>query len=402
MKNNNKISPNWLVQADVQRLFDVLENGGAQARIVGGAVRNHLIGSTIKSDVDFAVTTPPEETIARLEAADIRTIPTGIEHGTVTAVLNDVGYEITTLRKDIETDGRHAVVAFGTDFEDDVKRRDFTINALYVDRSGIIYDYVDGLSDVETMNLRFIGDAGERIQEDYLRILRFFRFFAWFGKHRPDAEGLKASMRHKEGIKSLSAERIWGEMHKLFSAPDPSRALLWMRQVSVLTLLLPESEKWGIDAIPALMEAERNNKWPIDPLIRLMAIVPKRQNSVNDIATRWRLSNAQRDRMRAWAALPAQLPKDDAALRAMAYRHSKQAVIDGLHVQTAMQRDDELAGYAERIEAWDMPTMPIKGADLTERGYEKGPALGGKLKQIEEIWISSDFSLDRDALLAQV
>ncbi|MEM8540414.1 MAG: CCA tRNA nucleotidyltransferase, partial [Pseudomonadota bacterium] len=320
----------------------------------------------------------------------------------VTAVLNDMGYEITTLRKDIETDGRHAVVAFGTDFEHDAKRRDFTINALYVDRSGVVYDYVDGLSDVETMNLRFIGDAGERIQEDYLRILRFFRFFAWFGKHRPDAEGLKASMRHKEGIKSLSAERIWAEMHKLFSAPDPSRALLWMRQVGVLTLLLPESEKWGIDAIPALMEAERNNEWSVDPLIRLMAIVPKRQNSVNDIATRWRLSNAQRDRMRAWAALPSQLPKDDVALRALAYRHSKQALIDGLYVQTAMQRDDDLASFAKSIEAWKLPEMPIKGADLLERGYEKGPNLGGKLKQIEEIWISSDFSLDRDALLSQI
>lgn len=402
MKNQNKITPDWLAQADVQRLFDVLEDSGAQARIVGGAVRNHLIGSTIKSDVDFAVTTHPEETMARLSAADIRVIPTGIEHGTVTAVLNDVGYEITTLRKDIETDGRHAVVAFGTNFEDDAKRRDFTINALYVDRSGVVYDYVDGLSDIETMNLRFIGVAGERIQEDYLRILRFFRFFAWFGKHRPDAEGLKASMRHKEGIKSLSAERIWAEMHKLFSAPDPSRALLWMRQVSVLTLLLPESEKWGIDAIPPLMDAERENEWPVDPLIRMMAIIPKRGNSVNDIATRWKLSNAQRDRLRAWAALPAQLPKDDVALRALAYRYSKQALIDGLHVQTAMQRDDELASFAKIIQDWEMPEMPVKGADLLERGFEKGPDLGGKLKQIEEIWISSDFSLGRDALLEQI
>lgn len=402
MKNNKNISPDWLKSSDVQKLFEVLEEGGEKARIVGGAVRNHLIGSTIKSDVDFAVTTKPEETMARLQAAGMRVVPTGVEHGTVTAVLNNVGYEITTLRKDIKTDGRHAVVAFGTDFEEDAKRRDFTINALYVDREGAVYDYVDGLADIETMSLRFIGDAGARIQEDYLRILRFFRFFAWFGKHRPDADGLKASMRLKEVINSLSAERIWAEMHKLFSAPDPSRALLWMRQVSVLTLLLPESEKWGIDAIPALIEAEQEHDWPADPMIRLMAIVPKRQDSVNEIATRWRISNAQRDRMRGWAALPAQLPKNDIALRAMAYRHTKQAIIDGLHVQTAMQRDDELVGFAQRIEAWDMPTLPIKGADLLERGYEKGPTLGSKLKQIEEIWIESDFSLDRDALLAQI
>ena len=402
MKTNMKIAPDWLAHDDVQKLFDVLEADGAQARIVGGAVRNCLIGSTLKSDVDFAVTSEPEDTMAQLTAAGIRVVPTGLEHGTVTAVLNDVGYEVTTLRKDIETDGRHAVVAFGTDFAVDANRRDFTINALYADREGVIYDYVDGLADIKTMSLRFIGNADERIQEDYLRILRFFRFFAWFGKHRPDADGLKACMRLKKGIKTLSAERIWAEMHKLFAAPDPSRALLWMRQVGVLTLLLPESEKWGIDAIPPLMEAERDHKWPADPLIRLMAIVPKRQDSVNDIATRWRLSNAQRDRMRAWAALPAQLPKDDVALRATAYRHSTQAMIDGLYVQTAMQRDDELAEFAKRIGNWDVPEMPVKGADLLERGYEKGPALGGKLKQIEEIWIDSDFSLDRDALLAQI
>lgn len=402
MKNNNKITANWLDDADVQKLFDVLEDGGERARIVGGAVRNHLIGSTTKSDVDFAVTTKPEDTMARLKAAGIRVAPTGVDHGTVTAVLSDVGYEITTLRRDIETDGRHAVVAFGTDFEDDAKRRDFTINALYVDRQGMVYDYVDGLSDIEAPNLRFIGNADERIKEDYLRILRFFRFFAWFGKHRPDAEGLKASMRLKDGIASLSAERIWAEMFKLFSAPDPSRALLWMRQVGVLSLLLPESEKWGIDAIPPLMDAERDHNWSVDPLIRLMAIVPKRQNSVNDIATRWRLSNAQRDRLRAWASLPAQLPKDDAALRALAYRHSKQATIDGLRVQTAMQRDNELAAFVSNIAAWEVPEMPVKGADLLERGFEKGPDLGSKLKQIEESWIQSDFSLDRDALLEQL
>jgi tRNA nucleotidyltransferase/poly(A) polymerase len=175
-----------------------------------------------------------------------------------------------------------------------------------------------------------------------------------------------------------------------------------MRQVGVLTLLLPESEKWGIDAIPALIEAEKVHNWPADPMIRLMAIVPKRLNSVNDVSTRWRISNAQRDRMRAWAVLPAQLPKDDSAMRAMAYRHSKQAVVDGLRVQTAMQRDDELAGFAARLEAWDMPQMPIKGADLLERGFKKGPDLGDKLKRIEEIWIESDFSLGRDALLEQI
>ena len=402
MKTDKTISPDWLTGPAVVRLFDILETGDAQARIVGGAVRNHLIGSAQQSDVDFAVTIVPEETTARLQSAGIKVIPTGIEHGTVLAIIDDVGYEITTLRKDVETDGRHAVVAFGTDFAEDANRRDFTMNALYVDRHGCIYDYVDGLADVEAMRLRFIGDADKRIKEDYLRILRFFRFFAWYGQHRPDADGLKASMRLKDGLKALSAERIWAEMHKLLSAPDPSRSLLWMRQIGVLSLLLPESEKWGIDAFPALMRAESEQEWPIDPIVRLMSIVPKRLDSANDIAARWRLSNADRDRMRAWSNLSAQLPKNEVVLRALAYRHSKQAVIDGLVVQTAMQNDPELADYAARIEAWSVPEMPVKGADLLKQGFEKGPALGLKLKELEDTWIESDFMLERDALLAQI
>lgn len=402
MKTEKTISPDWLSDPAVVRLFDILEQGDEHARIVGGAVRNHLIGVALKSDVDFAVTTTPEETSARLEAAGIRVVPTGIEHGTILAIIDDIGYEITTLRKDLETDGRRAIVAFGTDFAEDANRRDFTMNALYVDRHGCIYDYVEGLADVETMRVRFIGDAEQRIREDYLRILRFFRFFAWYGQHRPDADGLKASMRLKDGLKTLSAERIWAEIQKLFLAPDPSRALLWMRQVGVLSQLLPESEKWGIDAFPALMRAENEHGWRVDPIVRLMSIVPKRLDSVNDIAARWRLSNADRDRMRAWSNLSAQLPKNDAVLRALAYRHTKQATVDGLVVQTAMQNDPELAEFAERLETWTVPDMPVKGADLIKQGFEKGPALGAKLKELEEKWIESDFRLEHGELMALI
>ncbi|WP_026317535.1 CCA tRNA nucleotidyltransferase [Ahrensia kielensis] len=401
MTNSGKISANWLKDQALIQLFDALEKDGGQARVVGGAVRNALMGRT-DSDIDVATTSTPDETLALLQAADIKAIPTGIDHGTVTAIIAGKAFEITSLRKDVETDGRHAVVAFGTSFEDDAKRRDFTINAIYADREGNLYDYVGGLVDIETETLRFIGDAGTRIEEDYLRILRFFRFFAYYGKHRPDAQGLKACARLKDGLGGLSAERIWNEMRKLFGAPDPSRALLWMRQVGVLTQLLPESEKWGIDAIPPLMEAEQAHEIKPDAMIRLMSIIPPRVDTVNDIAKRWKLSNAERDRLRVWASLPQQLPKDDRALRRLAYRHSKTAVLDGLHVQTGLRRDEELASAAKTLGAWIMPNMPIKGADLMERGFEKGPLLGAKLKELETAWVESDFSLKRDELLAKI
>ncbi|WP_371179708.1 CCA tRNA nucleotidyltransferase [Ahrensia sp. 13_GOM-1096m] len=401
LTNSGKISANWLKDQALIQLFDALEKDGGQARVVGGAVRNALMGHT-DSDIDVATTSTPDETLALLQAADIKAIPTGIDHGTVTAIIAGKAFEITSLRKDVETDGRHAVVAFGTSFEDDAKRRDFTINAIYADRDGKLYDYVGGLADIETETLRFIGDAGTRIEEDYLRILRFFRFFAYYGKHRPDAQGLKACARLKDGLAGLSAERIWNEMRKLFGAPDPSRALLWMRQVGVLTQLLPESEKWGIDAIPPLMEAEQAHGIAADPMVRLMSIIPPRVDTVNDIAKRWKLSNAERDRLRVWASLPQQLPIDDRALRGLAYRHSKMAVLDGLHVQTGLRRDEELASAAKTLGAWIMPDMPIKGADLMERGFEKGPLLGTKLKELETAWVESDFSLKRDELLAKI
>lgn len=401
MKTELTISPDWLAQKAVQRLFDVLEADGGEARIVGGAVRNFLMNAGA-SDLDFATTLVPEVVMQRLQDAGIKAIPTGIDHGTVTALLESQSFEITTLRRDIETDGRHAVVMFGTDFKADANRRDFTVNALYVDRAGVVYDYVDGLKDIEPKVLRFIGDAGARIEEDYLRILRFFRFFAYYGQHRPDAEGLKACARLKDGMITLSAERIWNEMAKIFAAPDPSRALLWMRQIGVLTLLLPESEKWGIDAINPLIEAERKHDWQADGLMRLMAIIPPRLDTVNEIAKRWKMSNVERDRLRAWSALSQQLPKDDKMLRALAYRHSKSAVMDGLHVQSAMQRDDKLAEHAAVLAAWDMPELPVRGADLLELGYDKGPTLGAALKSLEKLWVESDFQMTREALLKQL
>ena len=249
-----RIDADWLRDADLQRLLAALsgpgEDGGEAelARVVGGAIRNTILGQPV-SDIDIATTCPPAVTVARATAAGFKTVPTGIEHGTVTVIANRRPFEVTTLRRDVETNGRHAVVAFGRDWQADAERRDFTINALYCEADGTVVDLVGGLADIERQTLRFIGDASARIEEDYLRILRFFRFFAWYGAGRPDGDGLRAATRLKGGLTKLSAERVWAELRKLLAAPDPSRALLWARQTGVLTLILPESERWGIDGI---------------------------------------------------------------------------------------------------------------------------------------------------------
>lgn len=254
-----RIEADWLNDAPLQALLQALVGeGDEEARVVGGAIRNTLLGQAV-ADIDIATTALPATTVERAKAAGFKTVPTGIEHGTVTVVANGRPFEVTTLRQDVETNGRHAKVKFGRDWKADAERRDFTINALYCDADGSILDLVGGIADIGSRTLRFIGDAESRIEEDFLRILRFFRFFAWYGDGRPDAAGLRAATRLKAGIEQLSAERIWAEMRKLLAAPDPSRALLWMRQTGVLSLVLPESEKWGIDAIHGLTGAAANS-----------------------------------------------------------------------------------------------------------------------------------------------
>jgi len=246
----------WFQDPALGRVFALLNADGGEGRVVGGAVRNSLMGLAV-ADIDIATTLLPETVMERAAAAGIKAVPTGIAHGTVTLVIDGRPFEVTTLRTDVETDGRRAKVAFSMDWQSDAERRDLTINALYANASGEVIDLVGGLADIEKRNIRFIGNAATRIEEDYLRILRFFRFFAWYGSGRPDAEGLKASSAARSKLKTLSAERVWSELRKLLSAEDPGRALLWMRQVAVLSEILPETEKWGIDAIPALVSTEK-------------------------------------------------------------------------------------------------------------------------------------------------
>jgi tRNA nucleotidyltransferase/poly(A) polymerase len=396
----------WLADPALQKLLAVLSEDGEEARIAGGAVRNSLLGEPV-TDVDIATTNLPDDTIARAEAAKFKTVPTGKEHGTITVVAGGKPYEVTTLRADVETYGRHARVVFGRDWKRDAERRDFTINALYAEADGRVVDLVGGLADLETRTLRFIGDAEQRIREDYLRILRFFRFFAWYGSGRPDAEGIKASARLKEGLDVLSAERVWTELTKLLSASDPSRALLWMRQTGVLTRVLPETEKWGIDAIPGLMAAEAAQGWAPDPLLRLEAIVPPDAARLAAMAERLRLSRAEADRLKHWAETstpPAET--SEAELARLAYRAKSAGLADRLRLALASvqaKTDDEAVRRYERLiaflQGWERPVMPITGNDLLAEGLMPGKALGALLRTLEDEWVASNFSLNRGALL---
>ena len=400
----------WLDEPDLQTLLSVLNADGEQARIAGGAVRNALLGEPV-ADVDIATTNLPDETVRRAESAGFKTVPTGAEHGTITVISGGKPFEVTTLRADVETDGRHAKVVFGRDWKADAERRDFTINALYAEADGTVIDLVEGITDLDRRMLRFIGDAETRIREDYLRILRFFRFFAWYGSGRPDAEGLKACARLKDGLPRLSAERIWSEIKKLLSAPDPSRSLLWMRQAGVLTSVLPETEKWGIDAIHALVRAEADLGWPVDPLLRLAAIVPPDAARMKTLGDRLRLSNAEADRLVQWAATPKIEPKvTEGELSKRLYRGNLQGHLDRLRLDLAAargraQQDDkalvEAGGYFRLLshaQKWQKPQFPLRGGDLAPLGVE-GARLGALLKALEAEWVDSGFSLESDALL---
>jgi poly(A) polymerase len=403
----------WLFDPGLQKLLGVLSQGREEARVAGGAVRNALLGEPV-TDIDIATTTAPEETTRRAEAAGFKVKPTGIEHGTVTVIIGRHPYEVTTLRADVETHGRHAKVAFGRDWETDAARRDFTINALYASADGTVVDFVGGLADLESRTIRFIDDADKRIREDFLRILRFFRFFAWYGSGRPDAEGLKACARLKDGVKALSAERVWAELKKLLSAPDPSRALLWLRQTGVLSVVLPESEKWGIDAIHCLVKTEKDLGWQPDVLLRLEAIIPPNLERIGTMAARLKLSNAQTERLSAWAATSAVAASvSDNELAKALYRGERQGLEDRLRLSLAWARDRapsdaaamaEAVGYGRLltfVKDWRTPEFPLRGKDLLDLGATSGPSLGALLKELENDWIESGFRLEGDALKAR-
>ncbi|MGM4981736.1 MULTISPECIES: CCA tRNA nucleotidyltransferase [Rhizobium] len=404
----------WFRDEALQRALSLLNADGGEGRVVGGAVRNSLMGLPV-ADIDIATTLLPEAVVERAAAAGIKAVPTGIAHGTVTLIIDGKPFEITTLRRDVETDGRRARVAFSEDWQADAERRDLTINALYASVDGEVLDLVGGLADLERRNIRFIGDAAARIAEDHLRILRFFRFFAHYGSGRPDADGLRACAAARSKIAALSAERVWSEMKKLLAAKDPGRALLWMRQVGILTEVLPETEKWGIDAIPALVTTEQALRWPSDPLLRLAAIVPPDAARLAKLAERLRMSKAEAACLQAWANMPA--IKDDmseAAFDRLLYRHDASGVVARLKLALAIARGkaegdfEEMARAArlskllERTTKWKRPAFPLGGADALAAGIAAGPRVGEVLGKLEQEWLDGNFAMSRAKLLARL
>ena len=395
----------WLVRPEVQHLFAELEEDHDQARIVGGAVRNALLGKPV-GDIDFATTARPDVVMRRTRAAGLKAVPTGIDHGTITVVAGDSGFEVTTLREDVETDGRHAVVRFGRDWLSDARRRDFTVNALSVDRTGVVYDPIGGYPDILAGRIRFIGEAEMRIAEDRLRILRLFRLHAEHGRGGIDGAALAAAIRAREGLRDLSAERIGQEMRRLVVAPRAVETLAMMQDSGILPIVLGGvgyiatlSRVVAFEAVVGAMPAMA---------LRLTALGCKVEEDVERLTTRLRLSKAERDRMlRGLAAARALIPRPDArGGRGALYRLGGEAFRDGIALAlafTATSPDDTAWGELYRLpDQWHVPAFPLGGRDAVEAGIERGPALGRLLRAVEAWWIERDFAPDLAALRARL
>lgn len=378
----------WLTSSATVAVFDALEAAGGPdcARFVGGSVRNALVGRPV-DDFDIATRLKPEDSMAALKKAGIKVVPTGIAHGTVTAVSEKKPYEITTLRRDVETDGRRAVVAFTDDWAEDAARRDFRLNALYADRTGAVFDPTgQGVEDALAGRVVFVGDPNTRIEEDYLRILRFFRFYAWYGRAEPDADGLAACAAHAGGLTRLSAERVSKELLKLLAAPDPRPAVQAMRGAGVLDRLFPAVA--DLAAFDAISEASD------DPVLRLSALLPDDPAAVAGIARGLRLPKAVELRLAAAAEGPLDPATDPKTLRALIYRAGPQAVRDRIQRGGALQTKADAAPALALVETWPVPRLPVGGRDLAKLGIEPGPEHGRILKAFGAEWIADDFPAD--------
>ncbi|EBA14160.1 CCA tRNA nucleotidyltransferase [Roseobacter sp. CCS2] len=375
-----RISAPWLDDDASQQVCKLLADAGYQAWFVGGCVRNELLDEPV-ADLDLSTDALPEFVMKLAKAAKIKAIPTGIDHGTVTLIVDDVPFEITTFRRDVATDGRRATVAYSDNMTDDARRRDFTMNALYADADGQIADPLGGLPDLKARRIRFIEDADRRIKEDYLRILRFFRFYAWYGdvNDGPDVDGLAACADNIEGLQSLSVERITAEMLKLLAAPDPAPALASMTSTGALAQVLPGAEP---GSLAVLIHLEQSLTIAPNPLRRLAVLGGKPGDAL-------RLSKTQ---MRTLDHLTSGLSPVEAS-----YRHGVQVGLDVLLVQSASLGQDIDKTALKPIENAAKQVFPLKAADLMPA--LSGPALGSALKEAETRWIRSGFTLTKAQLL---
>ena len=392
----------WLQRAELKTLFAAVPDGSL--RFVGGCVRNALLERAV-NDIDLATQLEPKAMMAALDAAKIRYVETGVAHGTITAVIKGTPYEITSLRKDVETDGRRAVVSFTQDWAVDAQRRDLTVNALYADLSGQVYDPTgEGLDDLKAGKLRFVGEADARIREDYLRLLRYFRFMAWYGGEAPfDSEALKAARENQSGLKTLSAERVWSELKKLLSAPDPARAIRVMSQQGILETLLPESS--NADGLELFVKLEQRESLAPDPLVRLMAMSARESLQVALLCKRLKMSNAETARLRGWADGGEVLDPyaDERAKLQAIYKSGNEVVVDRARLRAAGEPDVIKSAHwislADLAAGWTRPNFPLTGKDLQAAGVKPGPEMGRIMKALEALWVRSGFTVDKPKLL---
>jgi len=367
----------WRKNRGMKRLLSALGASQGMTRYVGGAIRDDLLNIPV-SDIDLATRISPEEVIQRLEAARIKAVPTGIDHGTITAVSDGHPFEITTLRRDVSTDGRRATVAFTDDWKEDAARRDFTINALSADPvTGELFDYFGGLADLERRHIRFIGDPLQRIAEDHLRILRFFRFHARFDAGEPDAAALDACTARANDLMALSRERIADELLKLLEVPDPSPTVAIMLDRGILRPILPELD--GLERLKEVVVTEGQANISPDALRHLAALLPRDSQVADDIGARLRLSNKARKRLACAAEPDLKLSPE-----ALAYRVGLDCAIDRL-LLAGRARD------AARIGRWHRPRLPISGGELIKRGLPPGPMVARTLRSIEDQWVEAGF-----------
>jgi len=399
-----KIDPaqhGWMTAPETLAVMTAL----GDARFVGGAVRNALLGVSV-ADIDIAVPMPPNESLARLRARGIKVVETGLEHGTVTAIAGTHAFEITSLRRDVETDGRHAIIAFTDDWAEDAARRDFTINAMYAAVNGEIFDYATGIEDLIAGKVRFMGDAKTRIAEDYLRVLRLFRFHAWYGKGDIDAEGLRAAAEAKDKLKTLSAERVQKELLRLLEAENPAPVLRVMAATGILSELLPGA--LSLPRLERLVEIDADNQFARDAVLRLAALLPDSDNdAAHAAADALKLSNADRARLEqalSGEKIPAQLAARDA--RRLLYRIGVARFRDKVLLQWAGAPKGagalQFRMLLEMADNWQRPRFPLTGREVMQAGVPEGPDVGRVLAKVEDWWVGGDFAADEGACRDQL
>ena len=397
MKATGRLEPQpWMDTPQVRALFESLGRAGIVARFVGGCVRDAVLKRPFDHiDIDLAVDQPPETIMHALASSKLRSVPTGLQHGTVTALVEGCRFELTTLRRDVETDGRRAVVAFTDDWLEDASRRDFTFNALYADRDGTLYDPFDGQSDLAAGRVRFIGDSDTRIAEDRLRVLRFFRFHAWYGRPPLDGPGFDACRRNAGALGSLSGERVAKELLRLLEARTPADGLQAMAEAGALDHWLPEYA--GVARLKCLIVREDEP----DPLRRLAAILPGSADATA-IGKRLKLSTQQALRLEVMLASE---PAIDVVGGPKAWRAGIYHLGRGLYADRLLLDVDAAGDWRAALalaRSWTPPEVPVSGGDVLKLGLKPGPRVGALLEAVERWWIDGDFSADRDACLAEL